>query len=176
MSNYSQLTAFTPKDTLASGNPAKVIKGADFDAEFNAISVAIATKADSSTVSALTKADVGLGNVDNTADLDKPVSTATQTSIGFKRNLLESITVISGNTNATNGQTYIMTASLVLTLPATPTVGQWVTFQNSSGVLTCSVARNGSNIMSLAENLTVDVLHAAFTLVYADATRGWVFA
>ena len=53
MSNYSQITAFTPKDLLPSGNPAKVIKGSDFDGEFNAISVAIATKAEASTVSTL---------------------------------------------------------------------------------------------------------------------------
>ena len=32
----------------------------------------------------LTKGDVGLGNVDNTADMDKPVSTATQTALNGK--------------------------------------------------------------------------------------------
>ena len=31
-----------------------------------------------------TKADIGLGNVDNTSDLDKPVSTATQTALNLK--------------------------------------------------------------------------------------------
>ena len=31
-----------------------------------------------------TKADVGLGNVDNTSDLDKPISTATQTALDSK--------------------------------------------------------------------------------------------
>lgn len=34
--------------------------------------------------SALTKADVGLGNVDNTSDANKPVSTATQTALNSK--------------------------------------------------------------------------------------------
>jgi hypothetical protein len=33
---------------------------------------------------AVTKAQVGLGNVDNTADLDKPISTATQTALNNK--------------------------------------------------------------------------------------------
>lgn len=47
MSNYSQITFFAPKDSLLSGNPAKIIKGADVDPEFAAISVAIATKYDS---------------------------------------------------------------------------------------------------------------------------------
>jgi hypothetical protein len=34
----------------------------------------------------LTKADVGLGNVDNTSDLNKPISTATQTALDLKAN------------------------------------------------------------------------------------------
>lgn len=32
----------------------------------------------------LTKADIGLGNVDNTSDVDKPISTATQTALDTK--------------------------------------------------------------------------------------------
>ena len=34
----------------------------------------------------ITKADVGLGNVDNTSDLNKPISTATQAAINLKAN------------------------------------------------------------------------------------------
>lgn len=37
---------------------------------------------------ALVKADVGLGNVDNTTDLNKPISTATQTALDLKENSL----------------------------------------------------------------------------------------
>jgi len=36
----------------------------------------------------LVKADVGLGNVDNTSDLNKPISTATQTALDLKANLV----------------------------------------------------------------------------------------
>lgn len=35
-------------------------------------------------IAALTKSDVGLGNVDNTSDLNKPISTATQTALNAK--------------------------------------------------------------------------------------------
>lgn len=48
MSNYTKSTNFTSKDSLSSGNPLKIIKGAEFDTEFNAISTAVATKADAS--------------------------------------------------------------------------------------------------------------------------------
>jgi hypothetical protein len=44
----------------------------------------IASPTFTGTVSGVTKAMVGLGNVDNTADLDKPVSTATQTALDLK--------------------------------------------------------------------------------------------
>jgi len=41
-------------------------------------------EADTANPHAVTKAQVGLGNVDNTADADKPVSTATQTALDGK--------------------------------------------------------------------------------------------
>ena len=43
------------------------------------------------TVSGVTKAHVGLGNVDNTSDANKPVSTATQTALDAKVNSLVTI-------------------------------------------------------------------------------------
>jgi hypothetical protein len=43
------------------------------------------------TVSGVTKAHVGLGNVDNTSDANKPVSTATQTALDAKANSLVTI-------------------------------------------------------------------------------------
>jgi citrate lyase gamma subunit len=56
------------------------------DAEADAITAA-GTAADtkiSTAVAALTKSSVGLANVDNTSDADKPVSTATQTALDLK--------------------------------------------------------------------------------------------
>ena len=46
MTDYTKSTNFTSKDSLASGNPLKIIKGSEFDTEFNAIATAVATKAD----------------------------------------------------------------------------------------------------------------------------------
>jgi photosystem II stability/assembly factor-like uncharacterized protein len=47
MSNYTKATNFAAKDALISGNPAKVIKGTEVGAEFDAIAVAANSKADS---------------------------------------------------------------------------------------------------------------------------------
>jgi len=46
MSNYSKTTDFEAKDSLPSGDSAKIIRGSEFEVEFDAISTAIATKAD----------------------------------------------------------------------------------------------------------------------------------
>jgi len=46
MSNYVKSTNFTAKDSLPTGDANKVIRGSEFDTEFNAIQVASATKAD----------------------------------------------------------------------------------------------------------------------------------
>jgi hypothetical protein len=52
MSNYTKATDFAVKDSLASGNPAKVVKGAEINTEFTAIETAVNSKLDS-TFSAL---------------------------------------------------------------------------------------------------------------------------
>ena len=44
MSNYIKTTNFTAKDSLPSGNPSKIVRGTEIDAEFDAIAVASATK------------------------------------------------------------------------------------------------------------------------------------
>ena len=54
------------------------------------LDVALAGKA--STVHSHTKSDVGLGNVDNTSDANKPVSTATQTALSGKANTVHTHT------------------------------------------------------------------------------------
>lgn len=46
MSNYTKTTNFANKDSLPSGDAGKIIRGAEFNTEFDAIAVAVATKAD----------------------------------------------------------------------------------------------------------------------------------
>ena len=45
MTNYTKAVDFAAKDSLTTGNSAKIVKGTEIDTEFNAISTAIATKA-----------------------------------------------------------------------------------------------------------------------------------
>ena len=46
MSNYTKTTDFAAKDSLPSGDSGKIIKGTEFETEFDDIAKAIATKSD----------------------------------------------------------------------------------------------------------------------------------
>lgn len=46
MSDYTPATNFTAKDNLITGNPSKLIKGSEIQAELNALAAAIASKSD----------------------------------------------------------------------------------------------------------------------------------
>jgi hypothetical protein len=82
--------------------------------------------------------------------------------------------VISTNTTAVKDYLYVFTASLTLTLPASPSAGDALKIVNLSNTSTCVIARNGSNIMGVGEDLTLDNTNANFEIIYAAATQGWV--
>jgi hypothetical protein len=46
MSNYTKATDFASKDSLSSGNPLKIVRGAEINTEFAAIQTAVNSKAD----------------------------------------------------------------------------------------------------------------------------------
>lgn len=46
MSNYTKTTNFTAKDSLASGDPNKIVRGSEIDTEFTNIATAVSSKAD----------------------------------------------------------------------------------------------------------------------------------
>ncbi len=79
MSNYVQTTFFAPKDALLTGNPLKLIKGADVDPEFSAIATAITSKYDATNISS---APVAF----NDGTVAAPgITFAAQTNVGFFR-------------------------------------------------------------------------------------------
>jgi hypothetical protein len=88
------------------------------------------------------------------------------------------LNVVSGTTQtAAASNHYVLTnaSATTLTLPASPSAGAvvWVTIAN--GRTDNVIARNGSNINSVAEDMIVDSAFAGIQLRYADATRGWIF-
>jgi hypothetical protein len=116
-------------------------------------------------------ANGGTGVTTSTGSGNNVLSTSPTIITPVVRN---TVSVISTNTAAVASTTYVLTATLTLTLPSSPTAGDWVKVNNSSATTTPVVARNGSNIQSLAEDMTINSATASFMLTYADATRGWV--
>jgi hypothetical protein len=57
-------------------------------------------------------------------------------------------------------------------LPSSPVAGNQVMIGADNFVNT-TIARNGANIMNLAENLTLNCAYTTIHLYYVDATRGW---
>jgi hypothetical protein len=67
----------------------------------------------------------------------------------------------------------VTAATQTITLPGSPSAGSEVSITIAGTFTDTVVARNSSNIMSLAEDLTIDVADITVTLYYVDATRGW---
>ncbi len=57
MSDYTQITDFSAKDALPTGDSEKIILGADFDAEFAALATAISSKYDSGSIASEAQAE-----------------------------------------------------------------------------------------------------------------------
>ena len=71
-----------------------------------------------------------------------------------------------------------ISSSVTVTLPASPAIGNEVTFIDSGNNFASNnltIARNGSNILGAASNLVVNTSASAFTLVFVNATRGWAY-
>ena len=67
--------------------------------------------------------------------------------------------------------------AFTMTLPATPTIGDEVSFVDYAGTFdtnNLTIGRNSENIQGSAADLTVSVERAANTLVYTDGTQGWL--
>lgn len=158
MSNYTQTTFFTPKDTLPPTNPAKTIFGAAYDVEFGNIAIAIASKVDVATPQALVSVNVGSATgTTNTGDVN--------ISGGFKINGVNIIQTgtftgtLTGMTGTTTGTvSYRLTGGMVtlafpagmtgtsnsnaLTMTGLPSILQPASLTQT---VTCLVENGGSN-------------------------------
>ena len=85
--------------------------------------------------------------------------------------------VVTGNTTASKDNHYYVNGSgITLTLPSSPTVGDEVRFSEVAGNTNNIIARNGSNIMGSASDLTVDTAYLVLYLRYVDSSIGWAFS
>jgi hypothetical protein len=164
-SQYSGLAA-SKQDTLVSGTNIKTLEGQSLLGSGNID---------------LAKGDVGLGNVDNTSDANKPVSTATQTALDTKTNKL--IT--------TNRQTASYTLVLAdadklvemnvatannLTVPASVfSAGTQILLSQYGAGQTTIVAGAGVTIRSNGGKLKLNVQYSGATLIFLSGTEAYLF-
>lgn len=107
MSNYVKTTDFAAKDALATGNPNKIARGTEVDAEFDNIAVAIATKEDTG----------NKGQANGYAELnssgDVPDSQISQSSVTQHQAALTIVTANITNDNVTNAKLANMASTTV---------------------------------------------------------------
>lgn len=87
--------------------------------------------------------------------------------------------IISANHTAVAGEQLMVDTSgapVTVTLPASPSLGQIIKIIDVAGTFgtnALTIAGNGSPIMSLNEDMTVDTANVSFELVYSNPTYGW---
>jgi len=116
--------------------------------------------------------EVVIGSKTNTFTDTTQINLSGGVSATFLTAGLTTATTSISTTVVVNTHLYVIAAGLTITLPASPTAGQRVliTIGNFTNTI---IARNGSNIMSLAENMTLNLPYASAQFVFIDATRGW---
>lgn len=142
-----------------------------------ALKANIASPTFTGTVSGITATMVGLGNVDNTSDANKPVSTATQTALDGKANSLgpddnyvtDAQLVVIGNTSGTNTGNQTTIAGI------TGTIAQFNTALTDGDFATGGGTATGTNTGD--QTLPTDATIVTSDIITNDATtakHGWM--
>lgn len=120
----------------------------------------------------LVKADVGLGNVDNTSDANKPISTATQTSLNAKAN--SSVTVSAGS-GLTGGGNLTANRSIALNAASISSLGKADTALQALGGTTGQVLAKASaadnDVSWITSEAATAVSYASQTLTDAQKSQ-----
>lgn len=160
MSNYTKSTNFASKDSLASGNPLKIVKGTEIDTEFNNIATAISTKTDNAS------AAITGGTIINITDLAvADGGTGASTASGARTNL--------GLVIGTDVQAYSsnLTSWAGKTIPSGTVVGTTDAQTLTNKTLTTPVISGESNA---ALNLATAVASTSGTSIDFTGIPSWV--
>src|SRR5210317_1755156 len=88
----------------------------------------------------------------------------------------------STTTTAVSGNGYFIdttSAAHTITLPASPSAGDTVAIKDYAGTFgtnALTIGRNSENIQGVANNSQLSTNRASVILVYADATKGWLYS
>ena len=143
---------------------------------------------DTSNPHSVTKAQVGLGNVNNTSDLAKPISNATQSALDLKANISDveadletkQDTLVSGtNIKTINNNTILGSGNIQLQTELSGTEGNVVIYTSTTGQLnelgfdeTPTLDSNSLLTSSVVYNALLDKIN--YTDIVNDVTTGGV--
>lgn len=108
-------------------------------------------------------------------------SDATNISVGPVTKGYNTITDSNSPYTAVNGDQILAnttTNPITINLKASPSTGDEITIIDARGTFgsnNLTIARNGSNIVGSASNVTLSTNFQAVTLVYVDSTTGWTY-
>ncbi len=151
-----------------------------------ALKAPLASPTFTGTVGGITKSMVGLGNVDNTADADKPISTATQTALNAKQGLDADLTAIAalvgttGFLKKTAADTWTLDTSTYLTSITSGNVTTALGFTpysatNPAGYITSSASITGNaataTALQTARNINGVSFDGTANITVADSTK-----
>jgi hypothetical protein len=177
VANYVKSTNFAVKDSLATGDPAKVVKGTEIDVEFNNIVAAVNSKSDSLN-------PVFTGTI--TTDLIVVGTQTNKATISYATNAARTLTVpaVSGNrtfafideaqtftTNQTIG------ANLIFSGNARRIQGVFSTYSNNSTIFQNSTT-NATTAINIMPNgtATASAIHLSSTSDLTDSVQAALFA
>ena len=104
----------------------------------------------------------------------------TQTGFGRTGSVDWQTSIKTGDFTAASGEGYFINTSggvVTMTLPSSPSVGDIVAIKDYGSSFNdnnLTIDRNGSNLNGSAINTTRGTNNESLTLVYADATKGWM--
>ena len=182
MSNYTKTTNFTAKDTLTSGNPLKVVKGTEIDAEFTAIQTAVNSKSDTASPTF-----TGTATIPTAAITNLTLGGTAVTSTAAELNALDGITASVTELNYTDGVTSAIQTQLDAKAPlnspvlVTPNLGtpSAATLTNATGLPivagttgTLSTARGGTGVTTASNGQLLIGNGTGFTAATLTAGSG----
>ena len=154
------------------------------DAEISAADIAPGTISSDKIAPGTIAADRLAGSIPNSKLSNSNITiNGTAINLGASGSIVAGIdwqSVKTSNFTAVASEGYFVNTSggaITVTLPASPSVGDEIhirDYAETFGTNNVTLNRNGSNIGGIANNGTIDTNKSMTTLVYADATKGWL--
>ena len=167
--NTQTATALAAGDTVSAalGKLEKKVDGKQASGSYVPTTRTVNGHALSSDVT-VTKADVGLGNVNNTSDANKPISTATQEALDSKQDYAL-VDYVSGDEYANMKTNYLEMAD---EYPSVATVGKWI--KDTSDNLGGNIGNKQDKLVSSGTGANVNFTGSGNVVANISATGGTV--